>query len=836
MSRRPGDRSILAVAPMMVPALAVAAGVVADRFVMGWSVWTWVALTAVGASVAIVQAWAGTGRIVGLAILWAGLGGAWHHYWWSTVAPDDLSRGVAAGSGPRPAWLRGVPVETPVYRPDASRPGGQGSTRTVLAVTAVSDGLAWRPASGLVAAWIGGDRTDLEPGRPVEIAGSLSPIDGPRNPGEHDPRDAWRAMGVRLRVGTDGPGGVWADPSGADWPWTYRLGRIRAWSHRTLLDGLDPRVAPLAAALLLGRREGVDPDLNDAFARTGTTHLLAISGLHLQALACLILGVTRVLGVRRRPSFWLVILGSTAYALLVGLAPSVVRSLAMTLTACVAGLIDRPTRPANLLAIALLVTLWLNPAHLFDVGCQLSFLAVAAILWGVSAVVDWLRRGPSNPLDRLERDYESGRQRSARQIGRWVVEGVTVSALVWLVALPMTGLRFHLTSPISIVLNLPLVPITTLAMLAAGLTLGLSAIWAPLAMPTAWACRALLSATDWLVRWGAGQSWGHWFGPGPGVGWTFAFYTTLGLAATASLNGRGTRTRRLAWGAFAGCSVAMLVVPWWPRPPALPEAEILAVGHGLAVVVRSGDGRALLYDAGRMGDPHAGRRLIAPALWARGVTRLDLVILSHADSDHYNALPDLLDRIPIAAVAVAPGFAGETNPGALKLLELVRARGIPMRTLSAGDTWTLGKDVQLSVLHPPARPRAGTTDNARSLVLTVESAGRWLMLTGDLEGVGLTDLTARPAPTIDAFLAPHHGGRASNPIWLYDWAKPGLVVSSQSPPMPGASDALRPVEARGIPVWRTWQRGAVRLRWTPTGLAADGFLNLPTPPDPGDSR
>ena len=838
MSRRPADRSILAVAPMMVPAMAGAAGIAADRFGPGPGVWIWVGLTVLGVIFSVIQARAGRGRIAGLIILGdpGGLGGAWHHAWWSTVAPDDLSRGVRADSAPRPAWLRGVPIETAVYREESGRPGGQGTTRTVLAVTAVSDGLDWRPASGNVAAWIGGDRTDLEPGRPVEIAGSLAPIEGPRNPGERDARDGWRAIGVRLRIATDGPVGVWPDPSGRVWPWTYCLGRLRAWSHRTLVSGLDARVAPLASALLLGRREEVDPALNDAFARTGTTHLLAISGLHLQALACLIFGVARVLAIRRRPSFWAVILGSTAYALLVGLAPSVVRSLAMTLTVCVAGLIDRPTRRANILAIALLFTLWLNPAHLFDVGCQLSFLAVAAILWGVPAVLAILRRGPEHPLDRVERYYEPGWKRRARRAGRWLVEGMTVSALVWALALPMTGLRFHLTSPISVFLNLPLVPITSLAMLAAGLTLGLSAVWPPLAIPVAWGCRVLLAITDWIVRWGAARSWGHRFGPGPGVGWTLAFYAGLGLAAAASLNGRGPRTRRVAWSAFAGIAAMTLIVPAWPSSPGQPVAEILAVGHGLAVTVRSGDGRTLLYDAGRMGDPRAGRRLIAPVLWARGVTRLDLVILSHADSDHYNALPDLLDRIPIAGVAVAPGFLGESNPGASDLLDLVRARGIPVRMIAAGDAWTLGKDVQLSVLHPPATPMPGTTDNARSVVLAVESAGRRLLLTGDLEGAGLLDLTRVPAPTIDAFLSPHHGGRSSNPIWLYDWARPGLVVSSQSPPMSGASDALSSVEARGVPVWRTWQRGAVRLRWTSTGLVADGFLNDTHPPPSRDPR
>ncbi len=818
------DRSLLAVAPMLAPAMAIAAGVVADRCGGGWGATAWAVIAVAGAVLASFKVWGGRTTLIGLVVASFGIGGAWHHRRWTDLTADDLARRFSADDQPVPAWLRGVVVEIPIYRPDSERPNGQGSTRTVVAVTGVCDGLDWSSASGKVAAWIGGDRTDLRPGQPVEISGSLGPIEGPLNPGERDARESWRADGIRLRISTGSPSGIWADPSGSVWPWTYRLGRLRAWSHRRLVTSLDPSVAPLASALLLGRRETVDPELSDAFARTGTTHLLAISGLHLQALAAFLWLVCRVAGVERRRSWWLVIVASTGYAILVGLAPSVVRSLAMTLVACVAGLINRRPRFANLMAIALLLTLGLNPAHLFDVGCQLSFLAVAAILWGVPPVMDRIHPEP-RLFDRLERRYERAWKTRSRKAAWGLAEGLVISIVVWVAAWPLVSQRFHMTSPVGILLNLPLVPITSLAMLAAGLSLGLTTIWPPLGALPAWVCRWLLTATDGIVRWGARQRWGHWFGPGPGESWVIAFYLLLGLAAVACLNKWRPTIRWAAWTLLAACLSAMVIMPQFPSAPGAPEVEVLAVGHGLAVIVRSGDGRTLLYDAGRMGDPHAGRRLIAPALWSRGVSRLDIVILSHADSDHYNALADLLERFAIGEVLIPPGFAGATNPGAVALIDLVKARGVPVRTISKGTAWTFGKDLNLTVLHPGKDDRAETSDNARSVVLAVESSGHRVLLTGDLEGPGLSELTAQPAPSLDAFLAPHHGGRASNPPWLYDWARPALVVSSQRKGMPGTRDALAAIEERSIPVWRTWTRGAIRLRWTSSGLRADGFLD-----------
>jgi competence protein ComEC len=705
--------------------------------------------------------------------------------------------------------------------------GDPGLTRAVLEVTSVLDGGCWRAASGRALLVIAGGRPDLLAGEAVEVAGSLERLAGPLNPGEFNAREYHRAQGIRLQMAVDDPQGVWRDrsPSARSWTSTRLRGVVRAWSRARLVEGLEPRIAPLAAALLLGQREEVDPAVNDAFARTGTTHLLAISGLHLQALGFVLWFLFRALGLGRRGAFASVALATVAYALLVGLMPSVVRSAAMTVVGCVAGMVDRSVRPANALALAALATLALNPAYLFDVGCQLSFLAIAAIVWGSGPVFVWWTT-PATPLDQLEQKFEPRWRRCLRGCGRWLAQMVVVSLVVWLVTLPLVALRFHMAAPIGIALNIPLIPLTTVALLASGLTLGLSALWSPLGTPAAWISDVCLRWTDALVRWGAAVRWGHWFVPGPSWVWVLGIYVLLALA-TASRVGRWPRlARRGAWGVLAvwiavglGLSAAR-----FPRLRGPLDAEVLAVGHGLAVVVTTGDGHTWLYDCGRMRDPGVGRRIIAPALWARGVWHIDRIILSHADSDHYNGLPDLLDRFSVGEVRVPPGFGGPSNPGAVELLNRVRARGVPVRSVVAGDCWEV-RGVRFSVWHPPrseAESSGLTSDNERSVVLDLEAAGHHVLLTGDLEGAGLFELRRQPLARPDVFLAPHHGGRTANPSWLYDWADPRLVVVSQRPPAAGSHDALAPLAARQI-LLRTWQRGAIRLTWTKGGVVARGF-------------
>ena len=560
----------------------------------------------------------------------------------------------------------------------------------------------------------------------------------------------------------------------------------------------------------------------------------------MQALAIGLRFLGLALGVGRKRTWTIVLIATLAYALLVGLMPSVVRSAAMTAVFCIGELLDLPSRRANLLAAAALVTLGLNPSHLFDVGCQLSFVAVAAIYWGpdflgrligLDTFIQYLNRrvslktiiAPFELNDPLFRLLPAIPARLTRRGLAAIFGAVWVSTTVWLATAPLTALRFHTLSPIGILLNIPLIPLTTLALFAAGAALVLSAIWTPLGVPAGWICGRLLEWTERLTLFGVSVPFGHAFTPAPSGAWVLGFFFVL--AAAIVIERKAPKMR---------ISIIILLVIYiifgiWstiaPRKPKALEVEVLAVGHGLAVLIQDVDGRVILYDCGKMGDPRVGRRTIAPAVWSRGVRRIEAVVLSHADADHYDALPDLLDRFAIGAIFTPPGFFDERlNRGIDALRGQIQARRIPLKTLVNGDRLALAKGATIDVLHPPIHWLDGIPDNARCVVLDVAGEHHHMLLTGDLEGIGLARLIDRPRrEPIDAMLAPHHGGGTANPAYLYDWAVPKAVIVSQRRPISGARDALEPIAARGVRLLRTWEVGAIRARFGPDEFTLDSF-------------
>jgi len=807
-------------APLVPAALAVTTGILLDRHTS-----LPISLSLIVSVLALV-AWFCTRAsphwglpLVYLTLAGVAFGAAYHHYRRDVYASDDIAH--FAKDEPTPVQLRGFLDEEPVRNsaPSSdplrsfSRPG---TIVTVLRVTQIRRRDNWMSVSGRVRVAGVEGWPELHCGDTVEIVGQLALVRLPGNPGEFDFADHLRDQGIRTMLAArKTPQAVTRLDRGWTTSFTGWLAVIRGRGQKILHDALPKQSEGLASALLLGEGSTMTKAEWDKYIRTGVIHVLAISGQHLVILAAFLWFVLPRLGVRQRRSAWIVAFVLLAYALLSGGRPPALRS-AITVCAICGGLIlRRRVLPANLFALSWLAVALLNPTDLFTAGCLLSFLSVAVLYWIVSHLFD----REQDPLTRLIDSTRPAWQRGLRQLGRRVFESYAVTVLIWLAITPLAASRYQMISPIGLLLGPPLVLLTTVALFAGFLLLLAGVVCPPLTALLAPFVHGSLRACEFLVDGGDRLPYGHIYMGAIPDWWLCFFYVGLLAAMTQE-----PLRRRWRWAGLAG--LGWLCAGLIAGAARLPDDELrctfLAVGHGGCTVLETPDGRTLLYDAGSLAGPDVTRRQIAPYLWQRGIRRIDEVILSHADLDHFNGLPDLLDRFAVGQVTCTPTFADKTTPGVRHTLNVLRERAIPMRIVKAGDRLTAG-DVSLEVLHPPAVGPEGN-ENARSLVLQIRHAGHTILLTGDLEGTGLQRVLGElPPRRIDVLMAPHHGSHRTNTPDLTRWARPRVAVSCQGRLLSPNRVAERYTRA-GSHFLDTHRHGAVTIRSHASGLVVETFL------------
>lgn len=811
----PPVRDLVWESPLVPVAVAVTIGLLIDRNGLLPVFVQWIGLAiAMGTAAGCFARW----PAATMPALWVCSGWAaalYHHAYRHAYPADDI--GWLAEAEPKLVRLRGWVIEEPTRPLPPPTPAFVPYPRTeparsVLRVQQVQIREQWHAASGKAYLTAEGSLDGIRLGDEVEVFGWIQAPQGPANPGGFDWRRHLADQRIRavVRVRRTSATVVRLEEG---WPRDFwgRLAWVRAWGRSICEQNLPDRAAGLAIALILGDSSAMRQSEWEKYILTGVLHVLAISGQHLVILGALMGWGLRQVGVRRRPAAVGIAVLLMGYALLTGFRPPVQRAAIASVVACLAIFARRVPLPANTFALAWLLVIILNPTDIFQLGCQLSFLQVAVLIWGA----DRLRLRPAP--DAAEQWADASRPTWlswpgwVRRAFGYVAGAYALTAVLAAVAMPLVAARQNVVSLSGFVLGPPLILLSTVALASGFLML----LLAPLGISTlpAWVMRQSLLAGEALVDWGVGTSWGHLYVPAPADWWVWGFY--LGLLLW--LWGRPGWSRPGNWLSALSAWLALLVALPLHRPTDALRITFLAVGHGGCTVIETPDGRVLLYDAGAMTGPDVTRRHIAPFLWSRGYTRIDEVFLSHADLDHFNGVVDLIRRFRIGRIHHTPTFAEKSSEAVRQTLAAIDRRGIARRFVWADQCFDAGF-LSISVLHPPEAGPPGP-ENARSLVLQLEHQGHVVLLTGDLDSTGLERLLSRSRGGVDVLMAPHHGSRTANTTRLAEWAKPRLVVVSGGK---DASDRLGRIYHQ-IPIWDTTDEGAITLRSHATGLVGETY-------------
>ena len=627
------------------------------------------------------------------------------------------------------------------------------------------------------------ERLQVRPGERWRFTVRLKRPHGNANPGGFD-YEAWLLERNIRATGYIRPN----PPQRVDemvWRTGYAIERARHAIRDSFARLLPEERYPWAGvlvALVIGDQKAIHGELWTTFNRTGTTHLMSISGLHVTMVAALF-GWLVSFGWRRAPALALRLpaqkagllaacLGAFAYALLAGFAVPAQRTLYMLLVAAAAMLSGRIVAPSRILCLALLVVLVIDPWAVLAAGFWLSFGAVGALLYVGSATVG----------------------ETTGWWGRFRAWGVVQWAAT-LASLPILLLvfqQFSLVSPLANALAIPVISfiVTPLALL------GTLVPWWPILALAHQVMAWLMVFLEWCATWPV------WLAPAPPLWAALA----AGIGVAVCLLPRGLPGRWLG---------ALLFVPalFWPveKPP---EGEawisVLDVGQGLASVIRTRE-HTMIYDPGPLysAESDAGQRVVVPYLRALGIGRVDMLMVTHRDSDHAGGTASVQ-----AALAVDDVVSS--------------VDGIGGQLCIAGQHW-VWDGVVFDVLHPAAEAYAiDGKPNHLSCVLRVEAGGQRMLFTSDIEAPDEAALLQRYPDGLaaDLLLMPHHGSKTSStPAFL------NAVGASQAIIPVGyrnrfghpKAEVLARHEAIGTTIWRTDRDGAVRVALGGSGVAVSGW-------------
>lgn len=643
---------------------------------------------------------------------------------------------------------------------------------------------------------------------------------GPSNPYAADMELRSFAAGIRAE------GTVRGNPRKvADAPWaTAAVGietlryRIRA-GMRAALDGM--RYGPVLIALAIGDQAGIAREDWQVFNRSGISHLVAISGAHITLVAAMGGLLASFLWRRGRwrgvglaeylPAQLAACLAALCvalgYCLLAGWGVPARRTFFMLACLAAAGLSRLPLSASRLLLLAGACVVALDPWAMLSAGFWLSFGAVAILM-------------------RIAVTHAEPASTWRERVQRMLAGFCRTQGAITLGLAPLLAFLVHqvsLGSPLANAIAVPIVGtlVTPLALLCGALSVmpgGLGLAWA-----AGWLGHGLFAAVMLPVAWIGRGAWAAaYVAAAP---WPWLLPAFLGVAV--ALQRRGGRWRLMGW-------LGMLpLLLWRPDRPEPGDWRMTAldVGQGSALVIETAS-RTLLYDAGPRyyGGGDAGERVLAPFLHARGVRRIDTLVVSHADQDHAGGLRSLLQAfaadVSYASFDVAAHLRREAARSSQPDLAEANLPG-SRRECEAGMTWE-SDGVLLRFVHPQhdaaarAQEKSGRIDtNARSCVLVVQGRHHALLLPGDA-GVAQEAAYAPALPRIDVVAAPHHGSSTSSGAALIRAVGPAQIIIQAGYLNRFRHPAARVVshwQAAGASVWRTDLQGAVTVESNRLGLS-----------------
>lgn len=684
----------------------------------------------------------------------------------------------------------------------------------------------WQPAVGKVLLTLEQPNPRLEAGQTLRVIGILQRPAKPANPAEFDWYSYCRDQRIlaTLRVSHADGVQIISDPGPGPLTW------LREKTRHLLASGFSANQTfdhAMLRAFVLGDPDPQLRSLQQQFVRTGTVHLLSISGLHVAIIGGLVLLICRLCRCSPRISLATALLVIAVYASVAIPSWPGWRSVIMCgLTTL--GLLGRRSIDAlQMLAVAVAVVLLIRPADLYNGGFQVSLVAVLGLILFSGPVLrglkDWWRGADAIAAGPPRRGMISA---AFHGVAAVVVGLLVVSAIAWLMSMPLIAYHFGQLNAWSVPAGVGLLPLTIIALIG-----GVMKIILTLAWPTAahgWAVAA--AAPIDLMRSAVGAlkklPGASILIPAPSIALLVTYYLLLSVVL---LRRRGLWTR---WLTPLAPAVACAGFALWPAAISIAPVQasasplritLLSVGEGQCGIVELPSHHFVMIDAGSSTISDVGQRLLIPCLQQQGEPIIDRIILSRADFDRISAVDELFAIYHQPVIAIGPDFqhfaAGSYPAGAL--LGDIAAAGAQPQIVQRGDQIDLGGGATALVLWPPMD--CGMDSNNSALVVKLRFGGRAVLFASDIGEPAQRQLLKNPRELkSDVLVAPHHGSAESTTPDFLRAVAPHVIVASNQRTLTRKQRLFDEIADR-YPLYRTSRCGAITLC-----IDAAGHLSVQT--------
>ena len=669
----------------------------------------------------------------------------------------------------------------------------------------------WKPASGNVLVQVGNYDPRLHAGQVVQVVGTFERPAPATNPGQFDWSNYYRQQRVMVAIQVRKPAAIQIIE---DRP-PPMLSYLREQSRAMLAAGFDADDSldhALVRALVLGDYDPELRDVRELFRSTGTSHHLAISGMHVAVVGGSVFLVLRIFGANPRVCW----LAATAVVLLYGIiatpSPPVWRSVLLFSSAAGSFLMRRHAPAIQLLAFSVLAMLLAYPLDLFNPGFQLSFGTVLGLMLLSERML--VKLGDKLSSERREDlELQPIQVRIARYLDRLTLRIVAAGLVAWIVSMPLVAIHFDRLNPWQVFASILLAPIVTLTLLAGVLKIALTVVFPAfdfvLADATAYCSSLMRGAVELLARLPRSDI----PLPAPSIWLAVACWVSFVIAL---MPWKRPGARFISFSAFAFAFGAMLMGPYLGDRAFVSSGSLrvtlLSVGAGQCSVVEPPGGRVTMFDCGSNTMTDLISNVVSPFLRARSITQVDTVFISHADTDHFSGAADIADAYDAREVLVShqfESFAKQSDQGE-QLLKLLSAINRPPRAVNVGDSIPLGSSTRVDVLWPRAGAEIKNSNDASSVV-RLTHAGKSILFTGDIQDEAMRALLESGMDLqADILIAPHHGSSETTTQRFVSAVNPDIIFSSNDRGLSGKQRTFETVIG-DRKLYRTNTSGAITV-------------------------